>query len=129
MKRRTELNMSAQRTGQKGEAIAAQYLRQQGYEIVQMNWRCRLGEIDVIAQQGDTLIFIEVKTRHAVESGDALASITPLKGQKLVRAAHYYLNTQGHDPDVTLWRLDAIAVVLHAGQTPQIEHVEDALGW
>lgn len=115
-------------TGNQGETLAAEFLKQRGYHIVERNWRTTSGEIDIVTQQDETWVFVEVRTRHAQTTDDAFASITPAKRQKLIAAAYAYLEAHTLDDD-TLWRIDVIAVSLWHGQQPQIEHVEDALGW
>jgi putative endonuclease len=119
--------MTKQSLGTKGETLAAQYLEQNGYKIVTMNWRCRQGEIDIVAQQGETYVFCEVKTRHNTTVQDALASITASKQKKLLKAVYHYL--QEHQLDEVLWRIDAMGIVFPQNGKPIIEHVEDALGW
>ena len=111
--------------GKRGEQIAADYLRQHGYELAAANWRCRTGEFDLIARHQQTLVFVEVRTRR--EGIDAaFESISPRKRQILERTAYLYLDE--HDPD-TDWRIDVIAVTLSPKDEPTIEHLEDALDW
>jgi putative endonuclease len=117
---------SRQRTGQQGETLAAEYLKQKGYAIVTTNWRCREGELDIIARQGASLVFIEVRTRRAENNEAAFASILPNKQKRLIAAIHCYLNQ--HDLETSDWRLDVIGVALRQS-SPLIEHVEDALDW
>ena len=119
--------MSKQDLGNKGENLAVQYLREKGYTILETNWRCRQGEIDIVAQKGETYVFCEVKTRRGDNVQDALAGITPNKRKKFIKAVYYYLNEK--ELDDVLWRIDAIGIALpHRGQAI-IEHVEDALDW
>lgn len=115
-------------TGAHGEQLAAQFLIQRlGYQVIARNWRCPTGEIDIVARDGDTLVFVEVKTRHAANTDSALVNITPAKRQRMIRAAYAYLESAA-TPD-TPWRIDAVAVALpHRGQ-PIIHHVQDALTW
>jgi putative endonuclease len=119
--------MNKQSLGAKGEKLAAQHLEGQGYTIIAMNWRCRQGEIDIVAQQNDLYIFVEVKTRRSMTVQDALASITSSKREKFIKAVYYYLNE--HQLDEALWRIDAIGVALPPNGKAIIEHVEDALDW
>jgi len=114
-------------TGDYGEQLAANYLKLQGYTIIETNWRCNIGEIDIVAQHNEHIIFIEVRTRRTNTVDAAFASITPSKREKLIRAAHAYLDANtGED---ALWRIDVIAIALPFNSKPRIEHVEDALGW
>ena len=113
--------------GDKGEVIAAEYLKRKGYVIIDTNWHCTYGELDIIARQENTLVFVEVKTTRSTTSEYAFANITTKKRERLIASAHTYLDEQGLRD--ALWRIDAIAIMLRHGMAPQIEHVEDALGW
>jgi putative endonuclease len=110
--------------GNRGETAAAAYLKQQGYTIVAANWRCAVGEFDLIAQQGETLVFVEVRTRRGGIDA-ALESITPRKRAILERLAYIYLDENTIESD---WRIDVIAVTYAQGK-PIIEHAENALDW
>jgi putative endonuclease len=113
--------------GQHGEQLAVEHLQQQGYTVVGVNWRCNHGEIDVIAQHNDTLVFVEVRTRHASSPETAFESITPRKRKKLAALAHTYLSL--HNLEQVNWRVDVIAIALPPSGQPIIEQAEDALGW
>ena len=112
-------------TGNYGEALAADYLRQNGYDIVTTNWHCAHGEIDIVARTQDMLVFVEVKTRRTASTQAAFASITPQKRQRLIASAYAYLDA--HADDDPIWRIDAIGIAL--SRPPVIDHVEDALDW
>ena len=112
--------------GQQGEALAASYLAEQGYNIVQRNWRCPLGELDIVAEAGETLIFVEVRTRRSHRFGLAEESLTPTKQSRLVDLARTYLQ-ESATLDCS-WRIDVVTVQWEAGQ-PKINHVENAIGW
>ncbi len=110
--------------GSRGETAAADYLKRQGYEIIAANWRCPVGEFDLIARQGETLVFVEVRTRQGgIEA--AMESITPRKRAILERLAYLYMDENALESD---WRIDVIAVT-HAGGKPVVEHAENALDW
>lgn len=99
-------------TGARAEAIAAHYLMRQGLTIVGRNYRTRFGEIDLIARDGRTLVFVEVRMRSSLRYGGALESITAAKRARLVAAANGYLATLGREPAcrfdaVLMQRLDA----------------------
>jgi putative endonuclease len=111
--------------GKQGEQAAAAYLKAAGYQIVTTNWRCKAGEIDVIARQGEMLVFVEVRSRTTTE--DAFASIEARKRVKLLRAVYLYLAETAQEE--TAWRVDAIAVGRAADGTVKLDHVEDALDW
>ncbi len=117
-----------QGTGKKGEEIAVNFLTQKNYTIIETNWSSRHGEIDIIAKQQQTLVFVEVKTRHSTNTESAFASITPSKREKMLNTIYLYLHEHNLDED-TLWRVDAIGIALHKNQLPIIDHVEDAFDW
>lgn len=96
-----------QQHGDAAEQQAAQFLQQHGLDILTRNYRCRGGEIDLIAQDGDTLVFVEVRARRNAHYGGAAASITPRKQQRLLYAARHYLM---HLPTEPLCRFDAVLI-------------------
>jgi putative endonuclease len=109
-------------TGRHGEASAANHLRQHGFQIIERNWRCAIGEIDIIAQKADTVVFVEVKAsaiKHAIEPQDR---VNPRKQKKLMQLAQYYRKSTGNDLPC---RFDVIAVWWEHGRQ-QIEHIEGA---
>ena len=105
--------------GRRGEARAAEHLRAAGYRILEQNFRCRLGEIDLVAMDGHTLVFVEVRTRRQAAHGTALATVTASKQQRLARVAQFYL--QRRQPRFDACRFDVIGIT--AGR---LQHVEDA---
>ncbi len=113
-------------TGRQGEEIAASHLADKGYKIIQRNWRCPIGELDIIMEDGPTLIFVEVRTRRGKRFGAAEESITPAKQTRLIELAQTYLQetAAAHQS----WRIDVVAVQLGRG-LPQINHIENAVGW
>lgn len=113
-------------TGQQGEVLAAVYLSQKGYRVLERNWRCTTGELDIVAEDKATLVFVEVRTRRGQRFGRAEESITPTKQIRLIELAQAYL--QEKSPAHTSWRIDVIAVQLGPG-APQINHLENAVGW
>ena len=119
--------MSRKRTGAYGELIAANYLHGKGYTIIATNWSCPRGELDIVAQDGDVLVFVEVKTRHTADAADAFLSVTPRKRQRLIASAYIYID--GQQLDNPVWRIDVIGIALSKSDQPLIEHVEDALDW
>ncbi len=108
--------------GREAEARAARYLESQGLAIVGRNYRCRYGEIDLIAREGVTLVFVEVRARRSNAFGGAAASITAAKRNKLRRAALHYLAALGRNPRC---RFDA---VLLSGDAHSVEWIRDAFG-
>lgn len=117
--------------GERGEQIAVQHLEANGYTIIERNWHCPFGELDIIAKQADVLVFVEVRSRKMespYESLDeALASVIGRKRDRLIRAAHAYV--EAHEIFEQEWRLDVIAVGFTYGGRFFVEQVEDALGW
>lgn len=112
-------------TGNHGEKLAADHLRQHGYTILDTNWHCPFGELDIIARKEHVIVFVEVRVRQQID--DALASITTRKRDKLIKAVTLYV--QEHLSEDSQWRVDVIAVALAKSSTPAIVHVQDALDW
>ena len=106
--------------GQEAERHAADFLQKQGLRLVERNYRCRLGEIDLIMEQGGTLVFVEVRLRRNPNFGGAAASITQRKQSKLIHAAQHYLQQQPKHPPC---RFDALLLDGH-----EIEWIKDAFG-
>lgn len=102
--------------GAQAEALAAQFLQRHGLAILARNFRTRHGEIDLIARDGDTLVFVEVRLREHRGFGGAAASVTARKQQRIVTAARAYLARLPEEPPcrfdaILLDRLDAAAIV------------------
>jgi putative endonuclease len=112
------MSKTRQTLGRWGEDQAIQHLRSRGCPIVARNWRCAAGEVDVIVQDGDCLAFVEVRTRRGRAYGSPEESITPKKLARMVAVAQSYVYEQGWEGD---WRLDVVAIELHAGHSPKIE--------
>jgi putative endonuclease len=118
--------------GQQGEDVAAVYLERQGYEIITRNWRTRSGELDIVARDGDWLVFVEVRTRRSsgAAAGPILGmpedSITPRKQLQLAALADAYLfELRWEGPQ----RIDIIALELRAdGSVARLNHLRDAVG-
>ena len=107
--------------GRRGEDLAARFLEDAGYRVVERNWRCARGEIDIIARTGDTIVFVEVKTRSSLAFGHPFEAITATKLARLrVLAAAWCAE---HRPRASRIRLDAIAVVAPRGARPTVEHL------
>ena len=114
-------------TGAKGEDIAEKHLRRLGYSIVERNYRCREGEIDIIAWQDDCLVFVEVKTRTGGGFGTPEESVTPLKQERLALLADAYIQGLGEPPE--FWRIDVVGVELGSGgRVVRLEHIENVTG-
>ncbi len=111
----------AERAGPRAEAIAAAFLRERGLTLVESNWRCRLGEIDLVLREGSTIVFVEVRLRTHPDFGGAAESIGRAKRQRLLAAARLYLSRRPEQP----CRFDA--VLLRRLDPPEIEWIRNAL--
>ena len=120
--------MRNQRTGALGEKLARDYLRKQGYAILDSNWSSRFGELDIVAACQDGLVFVEVKTRRSHDPESALTGISESKKARIIKAVYQYLRAKELDYD-SQWRIDVIAVALQDYGPPRIDHVEDAFDW
>lgn len=110
-------------TGGDAERCAEEFLKQHSLVLLQRNYRCRFGEIDLIMQDGAALVFVEVRMRAGAFFGGAASSITVLKQKKIVRTARHYLASVRTEPSC---RFDA--VLLSGREGGQIEWVKDAFG-
>ena len=127
------MSMSRVRLGRQGESLARQYLLQAGYRILAANYRCPWGEVDLVAQEGEELVFVEVRTRRSSAYGSPQESITPEKIERLQATAQDYL--QNHTPEPgrseLQWRIDLVSIRFDAGgagaSAPSIEHLKHAV--
>ena len=118
--------MSSTELGRWGEDIAARALETHGYVIIERNWRCPEGEIDVVARDGEAWVFVEVKTRSSEEYGLPEEAVTKDKRERLLNAGLLYL-TENELGDV-LWRVDVVAITLAAsGKVRRLTIYKDAV--
>jgi len=118
--------MDRQEVGKLGEKEARKFLKKRGYRIRETGFRCRHGEIDIIAQRKDYLVFVEVRTKSNLDFGTPEESITQAKKKKLIALALTYTSTHQNLPP--LWRIDVVAIELDdKGKTKRIEHIENAI--
>lgn len=110
-----------QAVGRYGEDVATRHLLDAGYVVLERNWRCRVGEIDIVALDGDTLVVCEVKTRSGVEFGSPLEAVTTRKAARLARLAVEYRRSSGRPPGPV--RIDLVGVLLARRGAPQVEHL------
>ncbi len=110
--------------GKLGEDLAAAHLIGQGLIVLDRNWRCEMGEVDIVARDGDALVICEVKTRSSRAFGDPLEAVTASKAARLRRLAGRWVVE--HDVRPREIRIDLVGVVLTPGH-PEIEHVRGAL--
>jgi putative endonuclease len=108
----------------RGERAAARHLKRCRHKILARNYRCAGGEIDLISADGDTLVFVEVRTRSSTDDQDPQEAIRPGKWRHVERTARYFL--MQHAPADTPCRFDFVAVVLPPRGSPVVEHFEDA---
>ena len=119
--------MKRRDVGVLGEKLAGEFLKQRGYHILQTNYRCPEGEIDIVARHKDSLVFIEVRTKKSLEFGSPEESITAVKMGRLRAAAYRY--QQAHDNLPASWRIDVVAIELdHKDKISRIELIENAVG-
>ncbi len=118
--------MTRRETGIIGEKLARDFLAHNGYNIMDTNYRCQAGEVDIIATRGDTLVFIEVRTKTGRFYGTPEESITPIKAEHLRTAALQY--GMEHEGLPQSWRIDLVAVELgRDGLAKRIELIENAV--
>ncbi|HAG06872.1 MAG TPA: YraN family protein, partial [Peptococcaceae bacterium] len=111
-------------TGRAGEEAAAAYLLTQGYKIVCRNYRCPEGELDLVALDGDILVFVEVKARRGTAFGLPQESVVRRKQARIRRLARRFLSEKG--VRAAAYRFDVIAVTWGPGREPHIEHIRNA---
>lgn len=107
--------------GKQGEDLAASYLRNKCYKIIQRNYRQKSGEIDIIARDRDTLIFVEVKTRKNLSFGRPFESVTPKKQSQLTRIALDYMTRNRLTEEAV--RFDVISILMSPDGEAEIEHL------
>ena len=118
--------MKRRDTGILGEKLAQDFLRKQGYLILETNYRCSEGEVDIIANHGEFLIFVEVRTKRSFQQGSPEESITPAKMERLRTVTAHYL--QAHHDLPSSWRIDVVAIELDRNNKPlRIELIENAV--
>ncbi|MDD4873494.1 MAG: YraN family protein [Dehalococcoidales bacterium] len=120
------MKKSRQDIGKLGETLAARYLKKQGFKIIETNYHCPLGEIDIIAQQKDCLVFIEVRTKTGSGFGSPEESVTRAKKKKMINTAYFYVKE--YNCLQYNWRIDFIAVELDQNYKPsRIELFQNAI--
>lgn len=109
-----------------GERLARDFLQKIGYQVIESNYRCPHGEIDIIARDGDCLVFVEVRTRTSAEFGHPEESITRTKKERLRQVALHY--QQEHNDLPPSWRIDVVCIELDRSKKPQrMEVIKDAV--
>ena len=118
--------MKRRETGLRGEKLAADFLEKRGYRILEANYRCPHGEIDLVTRHRDFLVFVEVRTKQSPEFGSPEESITQAKKEHLIATAQHY--QQEHDNLPPSWRIDLVALEIdRRGKPLRIALVENAV--
>jgi putative endonuclease len=110
-------------TGKTGEELARTYLEGKGYRILEVNWRYRRAELDLIAMDGPVLVFLEVKTRRTAAFGRPEEAVTRKKTKLMAAAAAAYMEAIGHEWEI---RFDILSIILHSPQDYEVAHLKDA---
>ncbi len=108
--------------GKKGEELAVRFLKKKGYKIIKQNYKTRIGEIDIIARDGNALVFIEVKTRESIEYGLPFEAINSAKKRKIANVALLYLKRLKEIPPC---RFDVVSIY-YKQDNPEFELIKDA---
>lgn len=122
--RRVRARFSNTLLGSRGEDFAERFLRRRGLAILARNYRCRCGEIDIIARDGGVTVFVEVKGRSGEMFGDALESVTAAKRKRIARAAEHFLAANRLQEG--LCRFDVVGIRWKDGARPEAVHIRDA---
>ncbi len=123
--RRPRERLSRQDLGAYGETLAESELRKRGYRIVERNYRCKLGEIDIVCKDAGEIVIVEVKTRASRTYGSPQDSITATKARKLMALGYNYL-AERRIPDAQ-WRIDVVAIMIEPEGRPRIEVIPNAV--
>jgi putative endonuclease len=110
-------------TGKKGEQLASDFLKNSGFQVLELNWAYQKYEIDIIAQKANTLVVAEVKTRSCNYYGEPEAWVTKVKQKNLIKGAEAYVIKNNLDLDV---RFDILSIIIPAKGEPKIHHIIDA---
>ena len=116
------------RLGDRGEERARRHLESKGYAFVTANWRCAVGELDLVMRDGDEIVFVEVKTRRSEAMGRAEEAIAPAQARRLLSAGEWFLADR---PDLAdaIWRIDLVAITLDGrGAVSRLTHLINAIG-
>jgi putative endonuclease len=117
--------MKRRAVGILGEKLAGDFLKKKGYRIIETNYCSPEGEIDIIAEHSDFLVFVEVRTKTSLEFGSPEESITPVKMERLKATAAYYQQINSSLPPD--WRIDVVAIELNKGKVSRIELIKNAV--
>lgn len=110
-------------SGNEGELIARRYLEKKGLVFLTANWLCKMGEIDLVMQDGTTRVLVEVRLRRQTSYGQGVDTVAWDKQKKLIRAAKLYQQKERWWGDI---RFDVISIILNPSSKPEIDHIEHA---
>lgn len=97
--------------GSRNEILASEYLKRKGYRILCMNYRVRQGEIDIVAKDGEAIVFVEVKYRKNISAGHPLEAVNEAKQRQISKTALFYMNQQKLNPDLIEMRFDVVGIL------------------
>lgn len=120
LKGRVHVNHN-QELGAAGEELAAVYLTNAGYTVLSRNWRCTVGELDIVAEGSGQIIGVEVKTRSSLGFGHPAEAVNPVKLRRISRLVRRWCAAHRRDPNTA--RVDVIAILMAPGRDPEIEHL------
>ena len=119
-------HLTPKELGTHGERVAEKHLVDRGYRILDRNWRWRKGELDLVAEQGKEIVFVEVKSRRSQTYGPPEESITRAKREKLIQTAYAYLGSANRQDSP--WRIDVVAIDMDRdGEVVRLEHIVSAV--
>ncbi len=119
------MTLASKALGNRGEQIAQEYLKGKGYKILDINFRNKIGELDIVAKEGRYVVFVEVKTRQSLQCGQPHESVHPWKIHKIGQMAQSYLKFKFKTVDVFA-RFDVISIILEEEYPPKLEHIKNA---
>ena len=123
-----DTGLTRQQVGNVGERLARSHLEAKGYRIIDSNYRCRWGEIDLIAREGSAWVFVEVRTRRSDAYGSPEESVTESKARRLMLTAQDYLSREAAASSEAQWRIDLIAIRLGRGRRVlDVRHLENII--
>jgi putative endonuclease len=118
--------MNRKETGERGEKLARDFLKKRGYKILETNYHCRRGEVDIIAREKDTLVFVEVRSKTNLACGTPEESITRTKQQRLRLTSYHYL--ESHNLMDSPWRIDVVLIEMDKqGRATRTELLQNAV--
>lgn len=118
--------MSKIETGQSGEKLAVEFLKKQGFKIIETNFKSKFGEIDIVAREGDVLVFVEVKTRSSGQFGLPEEAVNWRKIQHIIKAGQYYRMVRKNLPESE--RIDVVAIEKEANTIKRLEQIRNITG-